>query len=114
MKNKLFFLSFFMFISTCLFAQQNQTGLDKKEENKKNIENFKQLRNELDGIYQIQMIDTRYDAIISMDLLNEIKKRRLPNEEVKFNFQKNMRILILPLNTSRKFNQTEQVIFVNE
>lgn len=105
---KLHFLGIFLFslLSINSFSQENQT-LTKQE--------YIDLRTELDGVYQIQMINSRNKpALNSMDLL-KIKELQKQNERVTLDISENVRVLILSKDDiagNVRFTEEEKIIYI--
>lgn len=76
-----------------------------------------ELIEELEGVYQVQMINNRYNPIIDTDLLNRIKSEQKENEQVIFYHKENIRIKILSKSevlSGIKFYENELIIYINE
>ncbi len=102
MKKTLLFLFFATIFATFSYGQTSQ--------NEQNIENFKQLRNSLDGYFQIQIIDSRAKPTISYEMLQEIESKRAQNQDVMFSYKNDMRILVVAKSSPKRFLTDEDKI----
>ena len=88
-----------------------------KDDNLKNLteeerkEAFITLKNELDGHYQIQVVNARLKPTISYELLEKIKDNQGSGNNT-FHYKENIRVLVLPKNASTKIEK--QIIYVND
>ena len=74
-------------------------------------EAFISLKNELDGYYQIQIVNARLKPTISYELLEKIKENQgLSNKTI--DYKENIRVLILPKNASAKIEK--QIIYIDD
>jgi len=93
---------FYLFIGLTASAQTSQ--------NEQNIENFKQLRNSLDGYFQIQIVDSRAKPTISYEMLQEIETKRAQNQDVTFLYRNDMKILVVAKSSPKRFLSDEDKI----
>lgn len=76
-----------------------------------------QLLTELDGIYQIQLINSRAKPAISTEMLQFIKNNQQDSEQVTIQYTSIIRIVILPrdaVNNGQQFLQEEQITYISE
>jgi hypothetical protein len=95
---------------TCVFNGYSQEGLSSEK-----VEEYTQLSFNLEGTYQIQMIDTRSTPAITLDLFPQIEERRDTKEIVYLNISPKMRIKILPdtIINAPNFIGIERIAYIN-
>jgi outer membrane lipoprotein-sorting protein len=93
-----------------LFAIAGISAQAQTSQNEQNIENFKQLRNSLEGYFQIQIIDSRSKPTISYEMLQEIESKRAQNQDVTFSYRSDMRILVVSKTSPKRFLTDEDKI----
>ena len=106
-------LSLILLSSLQGFSQSSTTT---KEKNTDAINSYNQLADELNGAYQIQIINSRKQAIITFEMLQEIKNQMKDNKDVIIDFSPNLRVKALAKNTlsTNKYTEKEQVIYIEE
>lgn len=104
---KLIVLLCFMIVSVTTYAQSHLT--------EEQVIQYTQLAQELEGTFQIQMIDTRATPAITLDLFPQIAELRHESEVTYLNVNPSMRIMILPLSSieSPSYQEVERVTRIN-
>lgn len=80
-------------------------------------EYFYALMQELEGSYQIQMVNSRMKPMITTEMLEQIKAMQSTTSEVTFSFNETIRIVIKSkqdVQSGNKFSDDEQIIYVSE
>ena len=74
-----------------------------------------ELGSNLEGTYQIQMIDTRALPTVELSLYNIIEEKRSLNKTIYHYLNSNMRIMILPQETIKNsdFIGVERIIYIS-
>jgi len=78
---------------------------------------FNSLLTELDGAYQIQMVNSRMKPMIDTPLLELIKSSQSETEVITFFYKPTIRIVVKPksvVSAGEKFSENEYIIYVNE
>ena len=90
-----------------LFSQSNLT--------ESQVEELNLLGSKIEGTFQIQMLDTRSKPTFELSLYKDIYDKRKNSENVYYNVNPNMRILILSKKVieSIDFNSIERVIYIS-
>lgn len=98
----------FFCISILGFSQENLSAQEK--------DRLLKLSKELEGCYQIQMIDTRYQPVFDLSLIQEINKKIKQDETVYFFYKKNIRIKVLSKNAmkNKEHKPLKKVIYIKK
>lgn len=99
MIKKYIYLSFFVFFSNILFAQESQNAvLKNKPESVKREKSEKDLRNdllaELEGTYQFIIVNKEKSVLVNSNLLDKIKSSREFVNPVYFNIDEDIKVYI--------------------
>lgn len=99
--------SFFFIISLTSYCQE---GLTKEE-----VKKYTEMTSELEGTYQIQMIDTRSLPAIPLELIKTIEKKRKDSETVYFFYKNNIRIKVLSYQEMqhKKITKDEKIVYIS-
>lgn len=113
---KFSFLVLLIILSFNLSAQDKESTNIEKSQNQKAIDNYKELASELKGKYQIQVINTRQQQIISHELLNEIKNKMTENEDVTIRVSPTLQILVLSKASqkTKRISEENFTIYIEE
>lgn len=79
--------------------------------------NHYQLMDELEGTYQIQMINSRAKPAIDTDLLESIKANQKDAKEVTFMYKPNIQIVVKSkqdVQQGKTFTKEEKIIYINQ
>lgn len=80
-------------------------------------QHFLNLEQELDGVYQIQMVNSRMKPMITTEMLETIKEQQSETGEVVFFYKETIRIVIKSkqdINAGLTFAENEHIIYINE
>lgn len=101
---------FFAFLTLGNFSFSQTENSDPRE-------HFNNLLLELEGSYQIQMVNSRMKPMIDTKLLELIKSKQQQSEEITFFYTDSIRIVIKSKDAvaaGEKFSDDNQIIYVNE
>lgn len=89
--------------------------LSQAELTEQEIQNLLNLKTEVEGTYQIEMINTRSLPTIPLIAYKEIEMRRNKSEVVYYQLNENTRIKIFPIDQIKdpNFRYPEEVIYIN-
>lgn len=105
MKNLLFYIC--ILISVSSYCQE---GLTKEE-----VKKYTKMTSELEGTYQIQMINTRSLPAIPLNLIKTIEEKRQDIETTYFFYKSNIRIKVLSRQDiqSKKLTTDEKIVYLS-
>jgi hypothetical protein len=106
--NRFFVILVLLILGKSAFSQTQQT--DPKQY-------FYALEQELEGVYQIQMINSRMTPMITTEMLELIKEKQSETEEVIFYYRETIRIVIKSkqdVNSGLRFTEDEYIIYINQ
>lgn len=101
-----YLLSCFLSLGVVIFMSNNcvsQYSLESKE-----AKEFEQLQINLDGLYQIQLIDTRMELIMSYEMLKEIDKTIKEKKRGEFYYLPYVRI-VFSSEKSKEFSENKVI-----
>lgn len=99
--------SVFLLVYTYAFAQE---GLRPEE-----VMRLSKLQKEIRGTYQIQMLGTRKQPAVPLELIQQIENNRKENEVSYINYCSDYRIMVLPRNriSSDSFIPIQPITFIS-
>ena len=104
---KIYLLLFLCCLTQYTFSQSDLS--------KEQVAIFSQLSKELEGTYQIQMIDTRHLPTIPLDIFPKIKENRKEDVVSYIFIAPDTRVKILPQSVidDENFRAVEKIVFIN-
>lgn len=105
-----FILLFFIVCFMNIVGFSQQTTIDYKQ-------HHLNLAGELQGVYQIQMVNSRMKPMITTDLLELIKEQQSETETISFFYRETIKIVIRSkqdVANGQLFADEEQIIYLNE
>ena len=99
-----------LFSTASVFAQVSDKDNVKSEEQK-----ISQLSKELEGTWQIQVINSRNMPAIPIQVVETIEQRRLDNDTSYYYLDPDIRIMILPRKVilNKNFNKIEKITHIS-
>ena len=90
-------------------------GYSQKEYTQEQIQEIQDLNAQIEGTYQIQVIDSRKQPALPFELAKIVEEKRSQTETVYHYLDSNIRILILPENQMKrnKFTKDEKLIYIS-
>lgn len=115
-KTALIFTAFFavLFASNTAVAQISQVNQTTQGDDDEK-QDFINLRNALEGYYQIQVVNSRIKPSVSYDLLRRIKDNQTNDQSIILDHTvQGVRILVLPKNSSQLIESYKKIIYIRE
>lgn len=104
------------FFSLTAFSQEGTKANEYRESHvyNKEVFNYRKLKDELDGTYQVKVINSDQRPLLSHERLQEIKKSRKENETVVLDLDDDMKIIVPSYNeiSAPDFEPLEPTIYI--